>query len=281
MSRLDFLNNPRVAERYYESHLKDLLKDSVYNVPNDKINLHNDYWSLLDYGEYGCKVVYHRINPNSYKKQSAKPKSKDIADNSEDNFRFYSSLARTRSTIFDIAICNKFEYFCTFTQSKELRDRFDLHAFRKDFSQFIRDLNKKRTSKIKYLLVPEQHKDGAWHMHGLLMGLTDSDFTINKNGYLDWVSYSSKFGFFSCSKIENHIAVSKYITKYLTKEVYSNNLKNNQHSYFASQGLKRPEYIVKNSLDNCPFTDFDYENDYIKSKWIDYKNINESGVTND
>lgn len=94
-----------------------------------------------------------------------------------------------KARVNELALCNEFEYFCTFTQSDELRDRFDLKAFRKDFAMFVRNENRRREKKIKYLLVPERHKDGAWHMHGLLMGLTSDDLYPNEYGYLDWARY--------------------------------------------------------------------------------------------
>lgn len=119
-------------------------------------------------------------------------------------------------------------------------------------------------------------------MHGLFMGLEDSDlrpFSLSENIPLriknqirdgetvyDWTKYRQKFGYFTCTKIKDNIAVSKYITKYLTKEFSASVRNSGQHLYFASQGLKRREALVVNSFDKCPFTDFDFENDFIKIK---------------
>lgn len=70
---------------------------------------------------------------------------------------------------------------------------------------------------------------GAWHMHGLLSGLTDDDlrlFTLReklpqnirkvlKNGekVYNWERYSKKFGFFTCSEIVSQEGCSEVHNK--------------------------------------------------------------------
>jgi len=79
-------------------------------------------------------------------------------------------------------MCNDWTHFITCTLDKDKYDRYNLPVFQKDLSQFLRNQRKKYKAEIKYLLIPEQHKDGAWHMHGLLQGLKEcmlSDFSEN------------------------------------------------------------------------------------------------------
>lgn len=51
-------------------------------------------------------------------------------------------------------------------------DRYNLLAWKRDFTQWLRD-QRKKYRKLGYdfdcpfLLVPELHQNGAWHMHGL------------------------------------------------------------------------------------------------------------------
>ena len=252
----------------------------------------NDLWSAYRYGDK-IKVVYHITGKrcdNPFKKSKLQQHYEElelipIPDPEGDAQRFEQSLSRTRSTIFEIAMCNEFTHFCTFTADAEKRDRFDLKAFHKEFSQFIRDENKKRSEseKLRYLLIPEQHKDGAWHFHALFMGLGKKDLKKNEFGYLDWFAYRRRFGFFSCSKIKSHEACSKYITKYVTKSIASDVKRNaGQHLFYASQGLRRREVLDVLSGDKCPFMTgeksekWDFENEYVKIKWV---NINpENGI---
>ena len=121
-------------------------------------------------------------------------------------------------------------------------------------------------------------------MHGLLMGLNSTDLrefslseklpeNIRKSIFkgkkvYNWEKYSKKFGYFTCTKIENKTACGKYITKYITKDLQKTARENNEHLFFASQGLKGREVIVKNSIDICPVDKWDFENDYVKIKWF-------------
>ena len=196
--------------------------------------------------------------------------------------RLSQSVIRSRAKIFEIALCNPFEWFCTLTLDSSKIDRNDLRGAREAISQFIRNENKKRSEaqKIEYLIIPERHEDGAWHFHGLFKGLVKGqDLTRNEHGYLDWNGYRRRFGFFSCSRIKSQEACSKYITKYVTKGLGSDsekatNLDAGQHSYFASHGLKRRETIKKLSCEKmtyfCPeqSENWDFENEYIKIAWM-------------
>lgn len=209
--------------------------------------------------------------------------------------RLQSSISRTKNRIFELALCNEFTMFCTLTQDeKKVRDRYDLDTFRKDFAHFVRNLNRSREVPIKYLMIPEQHKNGAWHIHGFFSGLevgTDlTAFTLEdhiphrlrnmiKDGetVYNWTKYAKKYGFFTATAIKDKVAASSYITKYVTKDVAKQALESGRHLFFASQGLKGREVVVHDNLDQsgelvfCPIADgeWDFENDYVKVKWFD------------
>ena len=209
--------------------------------------------------------------------------------------RLQSSISRTKNRIFELAMCNEFTMFCTLTQDeKKVRDRYDLDTFRKDFAHFVRNLNRSRDVPIKYLMIPEQHKDGAWHIHGffsvLEVGTDLTSFTLEdripyrlrkmiENGetVYNWPKYAKKYGFFTATAIKSKVAASSYITKYVTKDVAKQALESGRHLFFASQGLKGREVVVHDNLDQsgelvfCPIADgeWDFENDYVKVKWID------------
>ena len=224
-------------------------------------------WSLYQYGKDTYKLVFYLADLNG------KKINLHNSENSSPDERLSNSISRTKSTINELALCNEFTHFCTFTQDKQLRDRFDLDAFIKDFSMFVRNENRGREasgrSKIEYLLIPEQHKDGAWHLHGLLKGLDNKDLVKNEHGYLDWVRYRSRFGFFSVSLIRSKRRCANYVTKYVTKDINKTAIKAGRHYFYASQGLKRKEAIIVNSFDKCPvekWEDFDFYNDFVPIK---------------
>ena len=54
-------------------------------------------------------------------------------------------------------------------------DRYDLDEFIRKLGVYIRNNRRLKGSKIQYLLIPEQHKDGAYHMHGLIKGINPEE----------------------------------------------------------------------------------------------------------
>lgn len=243
----------------------------------------SDLWSLYRYGNL-YKVVYYKsgLFPQDSKKNSAQFCCEKKTQSGNSDERFSQSISRAKSAIFELALCNEFEFFVTLTLDAEKRDRNDLKGFRRDFAQFVRNENKKRSEaqKIEYLLIPEQHKNGAWHMHGLFKGLVvGGDLKRNEHKYLDWAAYRKRFGFFSCSRIKSRVACSKYITKYVTKDIScATTLDSGAHLYYASQGLQRRETVFTYCADRCPIADlphnggkfgqWDFENDYVKLAWL-------------
>jgi hypothetical protein len=192
-----------------------------------------------------------------------------------------NNISRAKSRIYEIATCNEWSHFITGTLDASKYDRYDLPAFRKDLSVFI--MNQRRIASapdLKYLIIPEQHKDGAWHFHGLMNGINPkmlSEFGPNvperiRTRYRNYLAYSKKFGFCSVGEIKNHEAVAAYITKYISKDMAKNNISLGNHLYYCSKGLKRAEKIKEGKLVTSP-PSWDYENDYVKVKWIRKEDI--------
>ena len=88
--------------------------------------------------------------------------------------KFSQAYSRARSVVFQLALCNDWDYFITCTIDGAKYDRYDLKKFYTDFSQWIRDFRKKYSCRIEYFFVPELHENGAWHLHGMIRGIPDS-----------------------------------------------------------------------------------------------------------
>lgn len=191
-----------------------------------------------------------------------------------------ASLSRTKSRVTELALCNPWEYFVTLTLSPEKYNRNDLPTFKKNLSKFLNNLRFRYGWAIKYLLIPEQHKDGAWHMHGLFMGIPKSELTLfslhdhlpmrvlrmlgEGRQIMNWKRYAESFGYVTCEPIRNLEATAKYITKYITKDLVSSQVGLNKKLYLCSQGLNRAETICRGHIVN----DFqpDFCNDYVAIK---------------
>lgn len=181
---------------------------------------------------------------------------------SESNYdeKLAASLSRSRRVILELGLCNSWDYFFTCTLDESKFDRYDLKSFNKALSQFIRDCRKKYGSTISFVLIPEPHKDGAWHMHGLISGLPSSalsDFVpgihpqkLCNRGFKNWNDYSRKFGFCSLSPIRDPVRVGFYITKYITKDLCQRKSDIGSHLYYASHGLSRSANVSE-VIGNC------------------------------
>lgn len=76
------------------------------------------------------------------------------------------AVRRARANVRKIALANDFDFFVTLTQNPEKVDRYDS-------SQCIRKLckwceNQVQRYGLRYVVIPERHKDGAIHYHGFM-----------------------------------------------------------------------------------------------------------------
>lgn len=174
-----------------------------------------------------------------------------VSEKSEhvDGTRWAQSLIRSRVRVEELGLCNPWDWFATFTLDPQKYDRDDLSVFKTDFAQWVRDRKKTQGYEIKYLIVPERHKDGAWHMHGLISGVPDSELSLFvpdlhpkklvDGGYYNWQRYADKFGFCSLGRVRSQEACARYTLKYLTKDLARSNSGFGANLYSASQGLNR------------------------------------------
>ena len=246
-----------------------------------------DVATLKKYREDYYKITLHRqLRRAGYEEIEGDGESKreagkkNTADNDE---KLSASLSRTRAAIYELALCNEWEWFVTLTLNPEYHDRKDLKSHKKKLSVWIRNYNRIHKTDIKYLLIPEQHADGeSWHMHGLMKGLPIEhlrEFTEQeklpirilielKKGrkVYTWEDYAKKFGYITVTKIRHLESVSRYITKYVTKDLAKTRIGLNEHLYYCSQGLKRSELIYTGQL--TKELEEDYSNDYVKIKTV-------------
>lgn len=180
------------------------------------------------------------------------PDDSDLTENREEQSssgKLSQALSRARSVVFQLALCNDWDYFFTGTIDRTKFNRYDLSVFYAAFSQWIRDQRKKYSCRIQYVLIPEMHKDGAWHLHGFVRGIPCSmisDFVpgvhpqaLIDSGFKNWPAYSDKFGFCSLASIQDAVGCAHYVTKYITKDMASSVSDFGAHTYYCSIGLNR------------------------------------------
>ena len=87
------------------------------------------------------------------------------------------SYNRSVANVSDLIHANKWDYFFTLTLDPKKVDRYNYDDCCKYIKRFTDILRHKYSS--LYILVPEQHRDGAWHFHGLLANIPDVALYIN------------------------------------------------------------------------------------------------------
>lgn len=195
------------------------------------------------------KVIVFK-EPRYYVKNDSSKRRGEEVDN--DNYvPSISSLNRTKSLIHDITFCNDFELFVTFTFDPDKVDRFNFTACYSKINRWIihqRDNSHSKGVDFKYLIIPEKHKSGAWHFHGLLSGYTGSlkdSKHLSSSGRKIYNLTSYRSGFTTACKIDDREVVANYVTKYITKDFIKSF---NQKRFYCSRNLIRPKRFVNSSV---------------------------------
>lgn len=246
----------------------------------------SEFYTIKKYGGNYWTVVFHKkpVRQSGFECESL------LNDNLlecsvDDKSKLDCNIVRARSRIFELSMCNTWDWFFTGTFSSENGDRTNLDFWSKKFAQFVRNQRKILNSDIKYLIVPELHDDfQGWHFHGLLSGLPLNAlvrFTVGmKMGHAiaekvlnglevyEWTNYTKSFGWNDLEPIKNAVAVSKYLTKYISKGLGSEKsvTELNKHLFYASQGLQGAQIIKKGRCSIALENDlpWEFENDYVK-----------------
>lgn len=212
-------------------------------VPLDEVR--PDY-SIYDYRNGIYKIIRFR---------STAPRLCPVSDRQKkgNDHKLDAAISRARKVVLELALCNSWDWFCTFTIAPDKYDRENLIKWRDSFTQWLRDQRKKGFD-ISYVLVPEKHKDGSWHAHALFKGnmqlVPFADLraqgrrvpdVLVYGGYFNWPAYEEKFGFCSFGRIRNPVATGFYVTKYLTKDMSDHVSQVGLHLYYCSKGLNRAE----------------------------------------
>ena len=137
---------------------------------------------------------------------------------------------RALQKFYDYVLANDWEYFLTLTFSPEyVNDRYDDFEIGEKWQTFQRWLKKTNTD-AKVIVVPERHKTGALHFHGLMANVPNLTFSPAQDPYTKEFIYSSysglprlnlvdwKYGFSTVDVLDsNRLKVANYIIKYITK----------------------------------------------------------------
>ena len=222
----------------------------------------------VDYGEFVQYRVYDRpISKNDeqkeIKKQNQEVEKNDKTDEKDnkktgqtDNKHSEQvSINRSIQTIYKYAQANTWQYFVTLTFKRDS----DVDVY--DYSECVKKLTawlhnqRRKCPNLKYLFIPEMHKDGAFHFHGLIAnceGLIFSDsgrVAIGNKAYKrtkenqhfptiynmdNW-----KYGYSTATAVVSSCKSAAYICKYITKDLIQGIGK--RRRFYPSNNLDLPE----------------------------------------
>lgn len=219
-----------------------------------------------DYGNGMIEVVaYHNPQIKYIPKirQYSARKKPELSDKAQEE-RTRKQLYAIRRRIKGYALANDFKWFVTLTFNPEKINSFDYETAKTGLLKWCRQMRDKY-NKFDYLLVPELHKSGATHFHGLLDDIP-ADFVEAVNprtgkplircGRQAYNLTEWRYGFSNCEKIESPDRAASYITKYITTALLTDKKMYHKKRYFNSQGLIKPaiSYSMKDNTEFSCFT---------------------------
>lgn len=162
------------------------------------------------------------------------------------------SVRRTKHSIYSLARANEWKLFVTITfKDVDCRHNFDLA--KKTLSKRIDNVKQKNKLEFKYVLIPEEDKNGNWHFHGLFKDIKGIKLNrsinphtgkpITQNGMQIYnLPQFDTLGYNTATYVQNNAKVTRYITKYITKDM---EIKfPGKRKYLSSKGLSKGNTVV-------------------------------------
>lgn len=240
-----------------ESEVKHNVKVSYYPDGRDKMTISTKKIFL----EKGYEL-------SEWKEKESKPKN--MENETRDD-----SVRRAKQRVFDISRLNRFKWFVTWTLDAKEIDRYDKAEVSKKLKRYLQDRVKRNAA--VYMIIPEYHKDGAIHMHGLLAGnfkMIDSGVKT-KGGQTIYNMPDWKLGYSTAIELDDNVgAISRYITKYISKDfkkIFGS------FYYAGGRGLMREPPIALYDID---YSEVKAEKEYIKFG-IGYKYVELGNCTDE
>lgn len=189
------------------------------------------------------------------------------------------STRRTKQTIYEYARANNWDYFSTFTFAV---NRHEYEVCKNRLTKFLRNFKYRSCPDFEYLIVPELHKDGAIHFHGLLKGEISDHLSKKTHEKDKFIFKKYHYGISEVEVIKDRYKVSNYITKYITKDLLIET--KGKRRFMVSSGVRKPKkdyYYFKDKslvdiLDEY-FPEFEvsylYKSDRMGSRFVQLKRV--------
>lgn len=190
------------------------------------------------------RVVELKEKQNKEEKQNIQSEESENSERSEFMIekKRRDSMKRAKNKIYEISRANNWEWFITLTFNPTIIDSTDYDRVKYIVSEFFHAMRKQYAPDLKYLVVPELHKDGKkYHFHGILSDIGRMVMVDSGNVFYGKAVYNLQawhFGFSTATQVTDTHRVASYITKYITKELCQET--DGRHRYLNSSNCNRP-----------------------------------------
>jgi hypothetical protein len=184
---------------------------------------------------YRTPILVENSNDSIY---SVTDPSKVEKSADEIEFEKLRALWKVKTKIKDYILSNDFNYFWTLTFDS---DRYNYAEAFEKMSKWLRKMRDKY-GRFNYIMIPELHKDGAIHFHGVTGGLgcQINDSGVKHKGVKVYNCPEWKHGFTTLTKIRSREKTASYVTKYVTKEMQNSIVEKGKKKYWCSRGMRLP-----------------------------------------
>lgn len=217
---------------------------TIVKAYNTTIKTYADGSQKIKHSNFSCFKGLGR------KKGSGSLTEKDAARHKYRNMQ--NSKANLIDLVYHNSLISPWEYFVTLTFDPKEVDSLNYAEVSKSLAKWT-DNMKHQNPDMSYVLVPELHKSGRVHWHGVFKNVPNWSLSparsaktgnlIYQNGVQIFNLDNYSYGHTTVSRIKNQEAVSVYCSKYMTKEMIDLAYKKR---YWCSRNLERPtrEYAM-------------------------------------
>lgn len=208
---------------------------------------------LIDYKNTTVVKKYFRGIRKGYSISEREIKERKRKD---DNYRSQKDIDRsiecsrnrTINTVYSYALSNEFEWFYTFTFNPDKINSYDYSECTAALKSWLDYTRKHYAPQMKYIIVPELHKSGRIHFHGMFANVDSIPLTYSEKGSTSHTRVYNlptyKYGFTTATVIKDSDRTCSYVLKYITKELCA--VSKNKKRYWCSKNLNKPKETVYN-----------------------------------
>ena len=154
-----------------------------------------------------------------------------------------ASGRRSKSRFMEYALNHTWDWFVTHTLDPKKHNRY-VDQFT-NVTQWYRNLRNTVYPGLEYALVPEKHKDGAWHYHALLSGVPESamiatgKYSHGRQLFV-WPDAVKRWGWTTAGRIDTSERAVRYISKYMGKSLELGSIRGaGSRRWSVSAGVER------------------------------------------